>query len=143
MGEAGDLEDVLVAGIVESARRLREHAALNFLLTHEPGAILPKLTFSDFDQLLLVAGDFAAPFFARWLEPEQASRAAEWAIRIVLAYAPGRSDIDLADVDDTRALVRAFVLPGILALRAESAGQLHRSTNDPSPTDGTYKGAVQ
>ena len=28
----------------------------------------------------------AAPFFARWLQPEQASRAAEWAVRIVLAY---------------------------------------------------------
>ncbi len=86
MGEATDLEDVLVAGMVESARRLGSHEALAYLLEHEPGAVLPYLTFGELDRVLLVAGDLAAPFFARWLEPEQASRAAEWAVRIVLAY---------------------------------------------------------
>ncbi len=126
MGEATDLEDVLVAGMVEAASRLSAHRALAYLLCHEPGVILPYLTFGDMDRILLAAGDFAAPFFARWLEPDQASRAAEWAVRIVLAYvadpAPGT---DLADADDTRSLVRAFVLPGILALRA--------SSEDPDP----------
>jgi AcrR family transcriptional regulator len=104
MGEATDLEEVLVAGMSEAARRLSGHRALAYMLGHEPELILPHLTFA-----------------ARWLEPDQASRAAEWAVRIVLAYvadpAPGT---DLADPDDTRALVRAFVLPGILALRAPS-----------------------
>ena len=90
MGEATDLEDVLVAGMVESARRLRDHEALAYLLEHEPGAVLPHLTFGELDRVLLVAGDLAAPFFARWLEPEQASRAAEWAVRIVLAYCSDR-----------------------------------------------------
>ena len=126
MGEATDLEDLLVAGMVESARRLGSHEALRYLLLHEPGAVLPYLTFSRLDGLLLAAGDLAAPFFGRWLEPEQASRAAEWAVRIVMAYcatpAPGA---DLTDPDETRALVRTFVLPGILALRVQS----ERSTN--------------
>jgi AcrR family transcriptional regulator len=121
MGEATDLEEVLVAGMSEAARRLSGHRALAYMLGHEPELILPHLTFAGLDRILMVAGDFAAPFFARWLEPDQASRAAEWAVRIVLAYvadpAPGT---DLADPDDTRALVRAFVLPGILALRAPS-----------------------
>jgi hypothetical protein len=63
-----------------------------------------------------VAGDLAAPFFARWLEPEQASRAAEWGVRIVMAYTSDPSPhADLTDPADTRALVRTFVLPGILA----------------------------
>jgi AcrR family transcriptional regulator len=122
MGEATDLEDVLVAGMVESARQLGGHAALAYLLVHEPGVILPHLTFADMDRILFVAGDFAAPFFARWLSPDQASRAAEWAVRIVLSYlsdpAPG---VDLAEPGDTRALVRTFVMPGILALRATTA----------------------
>ncbi len=119
MGEAADLEEVLVAGMVEAARRLRDHRALAYLLCHEPGIILPYLTFADMDRILIRAGDFAAPFFARWLEPDQASRAAEWAVRIVLTYVaePARG-IDVADPDDTRGLVRTFVLPGILALRA-------------------------
>jgi AcrR family transcriptional regulator len=133
MGEATDLEDVLVAGMVESARRLSEHRALGYLVRHEPELVLPHLIFAGMDRILMEAGDFAAPFFARWLEPDQASRAAEWAVRIVLAYvadpAPGT---DLTDPDDTRALVRAFVLPGILALRASS--QDHQTTS---------KGAVQ
>ncbi|HEY1827417.1 MAG TPA: TetR/AcrR family transcriptional regulator [Acidimicrobiales bacterium] len=118
MGEATDLEDVLVAGMTEAAQRLSTHSAIAYLLLHEPGLVLPHLTFADMDKILMVAGDFAAPFFARWLEPDQASRAAEWAVRIVMAYMadPG-PDTDLTDPADTRDLVQRFVLPGILALR--------------------------
>ena len=41
MGEVTDLEDVLVAGLVETARRIRQHEALNNLLTDEPGVVPP------------------------------------------------------------------------------------------------------
>jgi len=141
MGEATDLEDVLVSGMVESARRLGAHRALRFLLLHEPGVILPRLTFADLDQILFTAGDFAAPFFARWLSPDEASRAAEWAVRIVLAYlADPAPDTDLADPADTRALVRAFVLPGILALRTTTPPTTSiRSI----PSTNATQGAVQ
>ncbi len=123
MGEAADLEDVLVAGMVETACWLRDHEPLAYLLEHEPGTVLPFLTFGGFDRVMQVASDLAAPFFARWLEPEQASRAAEWAVRIVMAYCSDPSPhADLSDSADTRALVRRFVLPGILALRLEAAG---------------------
>jgi len=81
---------------------------------------------------LFTAGDLAAPFFARWLDPDQASRAAEWAIRIVLAYVadpvPG---CDLTDPDETRSLVRTFVLPGILALREPSGEFTSVSSTEP------------
>ncbi len=137
MGEATDLEDVLVAGMVESARRMRSHDALAYLLEHEPGAVLPHLTFAELDRVLLVAGDLAAPFFARWLEPAQASRAAEWAVRIVLAYCSGPpAGTDLGDPDDARALVRAIVLPGILALRVDTAG---RSPTPDIPADSSTR----
>jgi AcrR family transcriptional regulator len=118
MGEAADLEDVLVAGMVEAARRLSSHRALAYLLVYEPDVILPRLIFADMDRILFVAGDFAAPFFARWLSPDDASRAAEWAVRIVLAYLGDPAGTDLSNPEDTRALVRRFVMPGILALRA-------------------------
>ena len=149
MGEATDLEDVLVAGMVESARRLSAHGALAYLLIHEPDVILPRLIFAEMDRILFSAGDFAAPFFARWLSPDEASRAAEWAVRIVLAYladpAPGT---DLSDPEDTRALVRAFVMPGILALRsapttAATATATATATANPSdPSTNAKKGAV-
>ena len=61
MGEASDLEDVLVAGMVESARWLRDHAALTYLLEHEPATVLPYVTFGGFDQVMRVASDLAAP----------------------------------------------------------------------------------
>ena len=132
MGEAGDLEDVLVAGMVASARWLRWHEPLTYLLEHEPGAILPYVTFSGFDQVMRVASDLGAPFFARWLEPQQASRAAEWAVRIVMAYCSDPSPhADLTDPADTRALVRRFVLPGILALRVDTESPAH-ATSSPS-----------
>jgi AcrR family transcriptional regulator len=144
MGEATDLEDVLVAGMVDSARRLGGHRALAYLLAHEPEVILPRLIFADMDRILFCAGDFAAPFFARWLSPDQASRAAEWAVRIVLAYladpAPGT---DLSDPEDTRALVRAFVMPGILALRAATSTPAPSVTSTPpDPFTNANKGAV-
>src|SRR5271154_7405038 len=135
MGEASDLEDVLVAGMVESARRLRDHAALAYLLEHEPGAVLPYVTFGGFDQVMRVASDLAAPSFARWLEPEQSSRAAEWAVRIVMAYCSDPSPYaDLTDPADTRALVRTFVLPGILALRVEAASTASTASGPTSTT---------
>jgi AcrR family transcriptional regulator len=144
MGEATDLEDVLVSGMVEAARRLGEHRALGYLLAHEPGLILPRLTFADLDQILFVAGDFAAPFFARWLSPDEASRAAEWAVRIVLAYlADPAPDTDLADPADTRALVRTFVLPGILALRTTTPASPASISNPSASSTNATKGAVQ
>jgi AcrR family transcriptional regulator len=149
MGEAHDLEDVLVAGMVESARQLRSHEALSYLLAYEPGAVLPQLTFAGQDRVLLRAGDLAAPFFARWLEPEQASRAAEWAVRIVLAYCSAQNPgTDLTDPAATRALVRSFVLPGILALRVEAGSEggtdFTSSARQPiQTTTTTTKGAVQ
>jgi hypothetical protein len=104
------------------------------------------LIFAEMDRILFSAGDFAAPFFARWLSPDEASRAAEWAVRIVLTYladpAPGT---DLSDPDDTRALVRAFVMPGILALRSAptASTDTSASTSTDTPTSiNAKKGAV-
>ena len=76
------------------------------------------------DRLLLAASAFTAPFFARWLDPDEAARAAEWAIRIVLSYlacpAPG---CDLTRASEARHLVQTFMIPGVQALRlARTAG---------------------
>ena len=140
MGEAADLEEVLVAGMTEAARRLTTHSAIAYLLLHEPGVILPRLTFADMDRVLLVAGDFAAPFFGRWLEPDQASRAAEWAVRIVMAYmADPAPDTDLTDPDDTRS-PRAHVRIARDPRPARRTIQRMHHTTKPITT---IKGAVQ
>jgi AcrR family transcriptional regulator len=121
MGEADDLEELLVAGMVLAAGRLARHRALSYLLAHEPGIILPHLAFAEMDRVLQAASDFAVPFLTRWLEPDQAARAAEWAVRIVFSYlANPTPDVDLSDPEAVRHLVARYVLPGVLALRYAS-----------------------
>jgi AcrR family transcriptional regulator len=123
MGGANDLEDVLVVGMTEAARRLSGHRTLGYLMSREPEVMLPHLAFAQMDRVLLAASDFAAPFFARWLEPHQARRAAEWAVRIVFSYlATPTPEVDLTNPDHTRTLVQSFVLPGVLALRGSAPG---------------------
>lgn len=130
MADAHDLEDVLVAGMVHAARHLSAHAALGYLFEHEPEVILPYLAFDPLDRLLLAASAFTAPFLGRWLERDQAARAAEWAVRIVLSYlacpAPGSN---LKDPDDARHIVTIFVMPGIQAFRTTG----HREVSGTSP----------
>ncbi|MGH9082695.1 MAG: TetR/AcrR family transcriptional regulator [Acidimicrobiales bacterium] len=133
MGEASDLEDVLVAGMVEAARRLSSHPALGYLLEHEPGTVLPHLAFAEMDRLLAAAAELTAPFFGRWLEPEQAVRAAEWAVRIVMSYltCPAEGS-DLTDPAQARHLVGTFVIPGIQALRMAGTGPLPPTAKPPA-----------
>jgi AcrR family transcriptional regulator len=117
MAEADTLEDTLVAGMAEAGRRICDNPALQFLMAHEPEAVLPRLAFAKLDEVLAVAARVAAPHLERWLDRDTALRAGEWAARLVLSYActPGESHVDVADEASVRSLVRAFVLPGLLA----------------------------
>lgn len=139
MGEARDLEELLVAAVVGAARRLSSHAALGYLLEHEPGTVLPHLAFGGLDRVLEAAGSFAAPFLGRWLGPDDAARAAEWAARIVLSYlACPREGMDLTEPSAVRGLVATFVVPGIqaLALRG-TTGRTRRCDGLGGVTDST------
>lgn len=113
---AESLEDVLVDGITCSARFIAGHGALQFLLAHEPETILPRICFAPVDRVLGTVRAFGAPYLERWVGPEQAPKAAEWVARIVLSYTLSPADdVDLADEESVRRLVRSFVLPGLLA----------------------------
>jgi AcrR family transcriptional regulator len=122
LGEAGSLTEALVGGIVEASTRVQGHAALNYLVEHEPEMVLGHLAFDESDRLLRTASRFTAPFLARWMSPTEADRVAEWATRIVLSYAVVPSTgMDLTDPDHATHLVETFVLPGISALHAAAA----------------------
>jgi AcrR family transcriptional regulator len=118
---AETLEDALVAGMAEAGSRLLGHDALQYLLAHEPEAVLPRLAFAEMDQVLRTASDFAAPHLARWLSPDDAARAAEWVVRLVCSYAmtPGEG-VAIDDEGSVRALVRTFVMPGLTASTSTS-----------------------
>jgi AcrR family transcriptional regulator len=158
LGEATELEDALVGGIVDASRRIHDHLALAYVVEHEPESVLGHLAFDESDRLLTVASGFLAPFLARWMRPAEAERVAEWAVRIVLSYAVSPSPItDLCDVDQTRRLVSKFVLPGIRALHdSEATGAIDitplgqaeerpggRDTTRTSPTTGGTPGPTR
>ena len=133
MGAATDLEDVLVAGMTEAATRVTEHAALGFLLHHEPELVLSQLAFARMDEVLAVTCAFTTPFLGRWLDPAESKRVAEWAARIVVSYLLCPADgVDLTDTGQVRRLVRVFVLPGIRALGA-SPGAAHSPPTGAAP----------
>ena len=113
---AETLEDALVAGVTEVARRVDCHAAFQYLLAHEPGLVLPHLAFHELETLLARVGSLAAPLLARFLgSEEEAARVAEWVTRIVISYTCSpAAGVQLTDDASVRRLVRAFVLPGLL-----------------------------
>ncbi|MGZ8751666.1 MAG: TetR/AcrR family transcriptional regulator [Acidimicrobiia bacterium] len=112
--DATTLEDALIAMATTAARMLTDHGALQFVLAHEPEAILPAVTFEGGDRFLADAALALAPTFARFLPPARAERAAEWCTRVFLAYL-GADDapICMTDPDQVRDLVRDFVAPGL------------------------------
>jgi AcrR family transcriptional regulator len=119
LGEATGLSEALVNGLVEASTRVRGHAALAYLVEHEPEMVLGHLAFDESDRLLSTASRFVAPFLARWTSPVEAGRVAEWATRIVLSYAIAPSaTMDLTDPVRATHLVETYVLPGISALHA-------------------------
>src|SRR2546421_2922188 len=83
---AETLEELLVRGMTEAARRVQGHTALQFLLAHELGAVLPHVAFGKKAAVFDGAGAFARPYLERWMAPGQAARAAGGGARGVLAY---------------------------------------------------------
>jgi len=111
---AGDLEGLLVAGVTCASRTIRDHAALQLLLRHEPEVVLPLVAFDRLDVLLDAAAAFAAPWLEPHVGPEWAPRAVEWVARMILSYTFAPADgFDLANEVEARRFVRTFVLPGL------------------------------
>jgi len=123
------VEDLIVAGIVEAATTLASHEAFQYLLTHEPEAILPHLAFGEMDAVLRQVSAYAGPLLEPWLaDAETAARVAEWLARIVLSYvctAPAPSAGDICDEAWVRHLVGVYVLPGLTITHHEPRETIH------------------
>ncbi len=118
---ANDLEDLLVAGVTCAARSIRDHAALQFLLAHEPEVVLPLVAFDRLDVVLDHAAAFCTPYLEPHVGQEWAPRAGEWITRMVLSYSLVPSDgFDLATEADARRFVRSFVMPGLTSAKDPS-----------------------
>jgi AcrR family transcriptional regulator len=115
--EACTLEDALVAMATTAARLLTANAALQFVLAHEPDAVLPALTFEGGDRFLADVATALTPTFARFVPAERAGRIAEWCTRVFLAYV-GADDapVSMTDPQQVHELVHDFVVPALAPL---------------------------
>jgi AcrR family transcriptional regulator len=110
---APTLTDAVVTVVAGGVVTLREHPVLARLLADEPEVLLPYLSFSGQTTFLAVAADRLAPAFARHLSSAEATRLAEWVVRMTLSYLLCPSDrFDVADAAQVRAGVDTFVVPG-------------------------------
>src|SRR3954470_15958835 len=106
--------DAVVAVVVRATREVRGHDALQFLLAHEPEAVLGHLAFGPGDRVLVAVGDAIAPAFDHWLSADAATRAGDWIARLVRAYAlMPHPAVDLTDPGAARSFLERLVLPGL------------------------------
>jgi AcrR family transcriptional regulator len=82
---APDLESALTAFLWTAHCELRDHAALQFMRTHEPELLQPALTFDRGAGLLhSCAARFASAFVLHGADRENALRIGEWLTRLVM-----------------------------------------------------------
>lgn len=144
LSDLEELEELLVVALQRAADGIVRHAALGFLLAHEPETVLPYLSFQGFNEVLAAAGGFLAPYLSAWLEPAEGQRVGEWLARLVLSYVacPGGAGLAPGELlhsgrrqegeapfalhpepigeELARRLVQRFVLPGIEVLGERS-----------------------
>jgi len=114
--ELDSLEDVLVAGTTTTARMIKEHAALGYLLANE------TIEFERMGRVFEAAAACAAPHLARFLPDDEVDAAADWVSRVVLTYTLNPAPAtDLRVDDDARRFVRTFLLPALTRPLAATA----------------------
>lgn len=115
LASAPTLAEKLTAGVLYASETFNGHAALRFMLDHEPDQVLPHLAFSRFDAVLAEVAAFVAPDLVPHVGEDLALRTGEWATRIICSYNlyPSES-FDLADEADVRRFVATFFLPALV-----------------------------
>lgn len=109
---AEHLDDALAHALTVAAAHLRDHAAAQYVLAHEPELLLPFLGFKRVDVLYAYASSVLGPHLARFMAEERAAWCAEWGARLLITYVFNPDPtVDLADPVDARRLVADFVLP--------------------------------
>ena len=115
VADASSLEDVLAAMLSAAHDFLTGHAALQFVLAHEPEIVLPHVSFQPMDQILAMVAATIGPRLEPWTgDREVAARGAEWLARVLLSYLFCPSPVvDFDDPGSVRRFVRTYVIPGL------------------------------
>jgi AcrR family transcriptional regulator len=111
---AQSLADAIVAVILTGSDTFNSHAALRFVVEHEQEILAPQLSFDRGSAVLRGAAVLIVPAFTRFVDAVRAERLGEWVARLTLSYLLNPSEqVQLDDPAQVRALVVAYVLPGV------------------------------
>ncbi len=114
--DADGLEEVMERGIMFAHRSIVEHEVLQRVMQTEPDKLLPALTVES-NRIRQGIAEFLAPYLEQRgvVAGVDVHEAADFLARMVLSYmsAPGRWDLD--DPAQVAQLVRAELLPGVVA----------------------------
>lgn len=132
MGRAANLSELICSMVTVSATYLSNHETLRYLRANEPETVFTHLTFGQFDGTLAHATAFAQPFFVQWLEPDEAGRAAELVVRLIVSHLIDPDPtFDLEDPAQVTRFVDTYVVSALLApkdQRTERRSKKGRST---------------
>jgi AcrR family transcriptional regulator len=122
--QAETLEELLVVGVGIAMRMLTGHAALQYMVHHEPEAVLPLFAFHRLEPLLVEVAELSRPHLERFLPDDAVRPSAELGARLVLSYAFGPTPaLDPQDPDSIRRLVLTYLLPAITVIAQDSITQ--------------------
>lgn len=109
---ADDLEDLVVAILVEATNGLRRDDHLQTMLASQPNEVVKQMSMDDLPRIIEVATAFFTPLAASHIDAERAGELAEFLTRLVLSYFFSPSQrVDLGDPASARDFTRRFVLP--------------------------------
>jgi len=115
LAATSNLEDCLVAALVESTRFITENHAFSYLRAHEPESVEAHLAFDRLDGIFGLAGSLVSGSLGRFLPDDEAYEVGVWCARLVVSYLILPSDdVDLAEADSARAVVRTYLLPALI-----------------------------
>jgi len=111
---APDLASAVAGALHTVATHLAGHGALQRLLAHEPGAVMPFIAFDGAAPVLAMASTWARVHLARFLSPHDAELVGEWVARLVLSHLDRPGDLTpLLDAERARRLVDTYLMPGL------------------------------
>ena len=123
--QADDLEAAVAGALHTAAQRVQSHAALRYVLAHEPHLAVPFLGFTEMDRLLRVVRRALAPRLARFLDDGAAEWAAEWVARLFLSTLVNpTAEFDLSDRAVCDRLVQRYVGPAFVTSRLTATTDL-------------------
>ena len=111
---ADSFEDALVWAITAFRSEFERHAALCFVLAHEPEIVLPLVSFEACNTVFDGGATLVADVAERFVDRDDAIRLGEWLTRLVVSCLMSPSDaFTLSDPSAIRRLVAEFVLPSV------------------------------